>query len=494
MERKSLKAKIFGGLFWRFTERIIAQGMSFLISIILARILLPEEYGIVALVLVFIAMANVFVTNGFGESLVQKKDSDETDFSTIFYCSLILSIGLYLLIFISAPAIGAFYKNEQLIGVLRVLAFLLPIASINTIQQAYISKHMVFRKSFFSTLTGTLLSGGLGIWMAYYGFGIWSLVGQYLLYSVVETTVLFFTVDWRPKLKFSINSARTLISFGWKLTAAQLINTGYAQLRTLLIGKVYSTTDLAYYNRGNQFPQLFITNVDSSISSVLFPAMANCNSDISEVKRLTRKSMRITAYVIFPLMTGLAAVAEPLVSLLLTDKWLFCVPFLKWGCLYFAMQPIQTANWQAIKALGRSDICFKYEVIKKSLGVLLLIATLKISLYAVAVTNGFMGVLMALINMYPNQKLINYRYLEQFKDLLPSLIVSGIMGVCVSTLKLLPISSGFLLIMQIVIGIISYVLLSQILKIEEYQTLKKLVSKLLSIKRNQKEKSKSIVS
>ncbi|MED4156815.1 lipopolysaccharide biosynthesis protein [Priestia aryabhattai] len=493
MERKSLKARIFGGVFWKFTEKTISQGMSFLISIILARILLPEEYGIVAIVLVFITMANVFVTNGFGESLVQKKDADETDFSTIFYCSLILSMVLYLLIFISAPAIAAFYKNEQLTGVLRVLAILLPVGSINTIQQAYISKHMVFRKSFFSTLIGTLLSGGMGIWMAYQGFGIWSLVGQYLLYSIVETTVLFFIVDWRPKFKFSVNSAKALIGFGWKLTAAQLINTGYAQLRTLLIGKVYSATDLAYYNRGNQFPQLFITNVDSSISSVLFPAMSNCNSDVSEVKRLTRKSMRITAYVIFPLMAGLAAVAEPLVSLLLTDKWLFCVPFLKWGCLYFAMQPIQTANWQAIKALGRSDICFKYEVIKKLLGILLLIFTLKISVYAVAVTNGIMGILMALINMYPNQKLINYRYVEQFKDLLPSLLAAGLMGICVSFLKFTSISSGLLLIMQTVTGIVSYIFLSRILKIEEYQILRKLLLKLLGTKRNKKEKTKSVI-
>lgn len=478
MEKGSLKNKIINGFFWKFSERVIAQGISFLISVVLARILLPEEYGIIALVLVFITLANVFVSNGFGESLIQKKDADETDFSTIFYCSLVVSLGLYLLLFISAPVIGNFYESNQLTGVIRVLAILLPIASVNTIQQAYVSKHMIFKKFFISTLWGTLLSGVVGIWMAYHGFGIWSLVGQNLLYSIVETIVLFVTVKWRPQLKFSMSSAKKLISFSWKLTAAQLINTGYAQLRSLLIGKVYTASDLAYYNRGNQFPQLFIASIDSAIGSILFPAMANFNSDVSEVKRLTRQSMRTTAYIIFPLMVGLAAVAEPLISSVLTDKWLFCVPYLKWGCLYFAMQPIQTANWQAIKALGRSDVCFKYEIIKKFLGILLLVATIKISVYAVAITDGFMGVLMALINMYPNQKLINYHYSEQFKDLLPSLFAALLMGICVSSMKLVPVSNNLLLIIQVVIGIASYILLSLILKIEEFQVLKRIVVKI----------------
>lgn len=477
MKEKNLKENIFKGLFWKFAERIMAQGVSFFISVILARILLPEEYGLVSLIMVFITIANVFVSNGFGEALIQKSDADETDFCTIFYCSFIVSLLLYLLLFIFSNKVAEFYENDQLVWVLRILALKLPLSSINTIQQAYVSRKMLFKKFFYSTLGGTILSGIIGIYMAYYGFGVWALVAQYLINSLVDTIILFITVDWHPQLKFSFNSAKQLMSFGWKLTAAQLINTGYSQLRSLLIGKVYSSSDLAYYNRGNQFPQLFISNIDTSINGVLFPALAKCNSNIMQVKKFTRKSMRTTAYIIFPLMVGLGMVAETLISLILTDKWLECIPYLRWGCIYFAMQPIQTANWQAIKALGRSDICFKYEIVKKSIGIIVLIITLNINVYAVAAANGIMGIVMAMINMYPNQKLINYRYKEQFKDLIPSLVASLIMGGVVACINLVPIAHGLKLIVQIIVGIVSYIQISIILNIEEYYIIKDIIIK-----------------
>ena len=196
-----------------------------------------------------------------------------------------------------------------------------------------------------------------------------------------------------------------------------------------------------------------------------------------QVKKFTRKSMRTTAYIIFPLMVGLGMVAETLISLILTDKWLECIPYLRWGCIYFAMQPIQTANWQAIKALGRSDICFKYEIVKKSIGIIVLIITLNINVYAVAAANGIMGIVMAMINMYPNQKLINYRYKEQFKDLIPSLVASLIMGGVVACINLVPIAHGLKLIVQIIVGIVSYIQISIILNIEEYYIIKDIIIK-----------------
>ncbi|WP_230163337.1 lipopolysaccharide biosynthesis protein, partial [Peribacillus simplex] len=428
MEEKSLKKKVVTGLLWAFGERIMVQGVSFTLSIILARLLMPSEYGIIALVLAFINLANVFVSNGMGESLIQKRDTNETDFSTIFYCNFVISIFLYIILFLSAPYIAAFYDNSELLWALRILALIIPVSSFNTIQQAYVSKKMMFKKFFFSNLGGTLVSGLIGIIMAYYGFGVWALVAQYLINTVVGTIVLFFTVKWKPRLLFSINSAKELMGFGWKLMAANLINTSYDELRGLVIGKIYTMTDLAYYNRGNQFPSLIIVNINTAIGKVIFPAMAEVNDDISRLKTVTRRAMKITGYLTFPLMIGLMSVADSLILVLLTEKWLFVVPFLQICCVYWLFQPMQTANWQAIKALGRSDLLLNLEILKKVIGVLMLLISMNISVYAIAISNAVFAGISMLINMIPNKKLINYSMVEQFRDLAPSLLLSMVMG------------------------------------------------------------------
>ena len=238
---ENLKGNVMSGLIWTFGERVIAQVFSFVISIVLARILLPEEYGVIAIILVFINLANVFVTNGFGESLVRKSDSNENDFSTVFYCSFTFSIILYFILFLSAPYIADFYNQSSLIPLLRVLALKLPVAAINTIQHAYVSKHMIFKRFFFSSLGGTLASGAVGLFMAYSGFGAWSLVAQYLVDTFVDTAVLFFTIPWRPKLVFDVKEAGRLIGYGWKLTASSFLNMLYSELRSLIIRRVYSS-------------------------------------------------------------------------------------------------------------------------------------------------------------------------------------------------------------------------------------------------------------
>ena len=313
----SIKTKVMSGLIWTFGERITAQVVSFVVSIVLARILMPEEYGTISMVLVFINIANVFVSNGLGEALVQKKESDDTDFSTIFYCSFILSCILYVVLFLVAPSLAKFYKNERLIWVLRVLAIKIPISAISTVQHAYVSKHMIFKKFFFSTLGGTLLSGVVGIAMAVYGFGVWALVFQYLMNTIIDTVVLFITVPWRPRMIFSIESARSLINYGWKLMAASLINTVYNELRSLVIGRVYTSADLAYYNKGNQIPNLIITNVDTAIGNVIFPAMVQENDNRERLKQISRRAMKTTSFLIFPMLTGLIFVARPLIICLL---------------------------------------------------------------------------------------------------------------------------------------------------------------------------------
>lgn len=474
--------KVVSGLFWKFGERIIAQGVSFIISLVLARVLLPEQYGIVSLVLVFINIANVFVSDGLGASLIQKKDSDDVDFSTMFYCSLGFAIMLYAILFLGAPLIARFYSNPELIPVIRVLGLQVPLSAVKTIQHSYVSKYMLFRKFFWSTLGGTLISGIIGIVMAYHGFGVWALVEQYIVNSVIDMTVLFITVEWRPHLKFSKESAVGLLSYSWKLLASQLVNTLYIECRSLIIGKVYTEADLAYTNKGGQFPQLLIYNLNTSISTVLFPAMAMVNDDIGKVKDLTRKSMKLSSYIIFPFMIGMIVVAEPMIRILLTDKWLPCVPFLRLWCLYWMVQPCQTANVQAIKAIGRSDICLKLEIVKKIIGFGLAFGTMFISVKALIISNTAFAYISAMINIFPNKKLIHYGYREQIQDLLPAFGMSVFMGIVVRAVTLLNLPDLLTLIIQIIIGVIVYASGSKILRIDSFEYVLQIAKK--SIKRN----------
>lgn len=472
---KELKKKIISGLFWKFGERILAQGVSFVVSLVLARMLLPEEYGMVALVLVFINLANVFVTNGLGESLIQKPNVKQKDFSTIFYCSLFISIILYVLLFLGAPFVADFYDNRQLIIVLRILGIQIPISSFNTIQQAYVSKNMMFKKFFYSTLGGTIISGIIGIVLAYKGFGIWSLVIQHMSNVIMDTCILFVTVKWKPTLEFDIKSAKLLFGYGWKLVAAQFVNQIYVELKNLSIGKVYTTADLACYNKGEQFPAVMVTNINSSISSVLFPAMSIANQEKGKLKELTRQSIMMSSYIIFPMMIGLIVIAEPLIKFLLTEKWVSSVPFLQISCLFWMFQPAQTANVQAIKASGRSDICLKLEIIKKTLGIIFLVIAIQISPLAVAIMNVFFAGISTILNILPNKKLIDYGIMEQIKDVLPALFLSIVMYILLIPILKIGYSNVVTIGLQIILGVVIYVFGSIIFKISAFNYILKMI-------------------
>lgn len=467
-DKRTLKQSVFSGLIWTFGERIIAQGISFILSIILARLLLPEEYGIIAIVLVFINLANVFVSNGFGEALVQKKNADNTDFSTAFYCSLAVAVVLYVALFLAAPLIAKIYRYNDLILVLRVLSLKIIISSVSTIQHAYVSRKMIFKRFFFSTIGGTLVSAVVGIGMAYAGLGVWALVAQYLVNTVIDTVILFITIPWRPSLSFSTQAAKRIVSYGWKITASALINTGYSELRNLVIGGFYTTTDLAFYNRGNQFPSLVITNIDTAIGKVVFPAMAQSNDDKIRLKAVSRRALKTTSYLIFPLLIGLMVIARPLVMILLTEKWEPCIFFLQVGCIYFMCQPIQTTNWQIIKAVGRSDLCFKLEVLKKAIGISMLIVSIAFGVKAIAVMSAIFGVISMIINMVPNGKLINYTVKEQMLDFLPALTISLLMGILVHAVTLLEFNPILTLVLQLFVGILTYIGSSIIFKIDSF--------------------------
>lgn len=469
--KNSIKNEIFSGLFWKFGERILAQGVSFLVSVVLSRLLLPDDYGVVAIVLIFINIANVFVTSGFSTALVQNKDANDVDFSTNFYCSLAMSTLLYGIIFVAAPFIAIFYDMPELVLVIRVFSLRVPLSAFSAIQHAYVERHMLFKKYFFSTLFGTLLSGIIGIVLAFYGWGVWALIAQYFTNTIVDILVLLFTIEWRPRLVFSVESAKSMMNYGSKILLADLSGTFFDQLRGLIIGKIYTSSDLAYYNKGNQLPNLISVNVIASIMTVLFPAISNINDSEERVRELTKKSTKTMAYVVMPMLMGLACVARPLVILLYTDKWAEAIPYVQILSISCAVGMIGSVSIQTIKAVGRSDIIFKIEFIKKPVYVILLVLGAMVSPLAVAVTMLIYNIYGSAVNSHQLSRVIHYSCMQQLADLMSACAISFLMCVVVYPISMLHISYLLMLFLQIVIGGAVYVGLSILTKNESYYAL-----------------------
>lgn len=478
-------SSVFSNFIWRFLERCGAQGVTFVVSIVLARLLDPSVYGTVALVTIFTTIMQVFVDSGMGNALIQKKDADDLDFSSVFYFNMAVCSVLYLMMFFAAPFISAFYKMPDLTPVIRVLSLILIISGVKNVQQAYVSRNMLFKRFFFSTLGGTIGAGVVGIAMAYKGYGVWALVAQMLFNTAVDTTILWITVKWRPKKMFSLERLKGLFSYGWKLLISSLIDTVYIDLRQLVIGKIYSKEDLAHYNQGDKFPKLIVTNINTSIDSVLLPTMSKAQDDPEAVKNMTRRAIKTSTYIMMPLMVGLAVCAEPLISLIMTEKWLPCVPFIRIFCFSYAFWPIHTANLNAIKAMGRSDLFLKLEIIKKIVGVIALLSTMWVSPLAMAYSLLVISIFSQIINSWPNKRLMNYSYIEQVKDMMPQIILSFGMGAIVYSVKFIGLNNYLTLGAQIVVGGMIYVLGSKLFHVDSYEYIKSTVKGLL--KKNKKE-------
>jgi teichuronic acid exporter len=465
------KFKVISSLLWKLMERSGTQGIQFIVQIVLARLLAPEQFGIIAIVMVLINIAQVFVQSGFNTALIQKKDADELDFSSVFYLSLFVAVLLYVLIYFTAPFVADFYRDPILVPILRVLGCTLFFGVFNSIQNAYIARHMLFKKLFYSSVGAILISGTVGIIAAYNGLGVWALVIQQLLNQLSITVIMWFTVKWRPKTIISFKRIKELFSFGWKLLVSSLLETIYVDLRTLIIGKIYNPAILGYYNRGQQFPNVIVANINGSISSVMLPTLSAHQEDKKRVKEMMRRAIVTSSFLIFPMMIGMAVVAEPLVKIVLTDKWLPAVPFLQIFCITYSFMPIQSANLQAINALGRSDIYLIISIIKRVYGLIILLISIRFGVYAIAMGQTLIAILSSILNAYPNKKLLDYSYREQWTDIMPSVLISIIMGTIVYMFKFLNLGSWETLLLQVGSGIVIYVFLARILKLESYNYL-----------------------
>ena len=466
---KKEKKDVLSGFFWKMSERTAAQVVSLVVSIILARLLSPSEYGVVSLVTVFITIANVFVTSGFGTALIQKKDADNVDFSTVFFFTLGFSVVVYIILWFAAIPIASFYEMPILKPVLRVFSVNVIVMGINSIQQAYVSREMIFKKFFCSTLIGTIASAVIGIAMAYMGFGVWALVAQTIVNNVINTITLQIIIEWKPIIVFSMKRLTSLLDYGWKLLVQGLVLQVYSSLRGLIIGKLYTAEDLAYYTKGNQFPDLISTNVDTSINSVLFPAMSKEQSSEEKVKAMARRTTRISSYVMNVMLIGFIVVAEPFICVLLTEKWLPAVPYLRISCIILLFRAPQTAILQAIKALGRSDAVLKIDFPIRIFALVVLMISAKYGVVYIALSEIVTTVLGTYLYSIMAKKIFNYGLLEILFDFGVNTLLAATMGGIVLTIGNLLSASYFItLVIQVLVGGITYIFLSVVTKNDSF--------------------------
>jgi len=464
----NLGRKVTSGLVWAYGEKLTSQGISFLVSVILARLIEPEKYGIVAIVMVFISIADVFVSGGFGSALVQKKEANSNDYNTAFSLGLMMSAVMYIILFCSSPAIAKFYNMPELKNLIRVMGIKLPIASINSVQHASIQRNMEFKKFFVATLVGTVISAAVGIYMAFHDYGAWAIIAQYLTNSIIDTMALFIIGKWMPHFMIVLSKAREIISFGWKVMMQNLLSSAMSNIQSLLIGRFFSASDLAYYNNGAKIPQTVLVNIFDTISKVFFPALSQIKDEEERTKKVIRKAIKYSIFVFSPILLGMCAVAKSIILIIYTDKWSKCTIFLQIYCLRLLARPLMTILQQALMAKGRSDMTLKIEMVLN----VALFSTLLIAIFGFySVEMVAWGTLFAvgigiLIYVFVGNRIFHYKFKEQVIDIVPSLVSSIIMVVAIYLVE--PLFSNLIigLICRIIIGIIIYLMLSIILNQE----------------------------
>lgn len=478
MSETEIKSKVLKGLFWKILENGGAQGIQFVIAIILARLLSPAEYGLVSIIMIFITIANVVVQNGFSTALVQKKHSDDADFSSVFYFSMMIAAVMYTALYFAAPSIAGFYRNDVLVPIVRVLAVVLFPGAVISVQTAYVSRKMEFKGLFKATMAAVVISGAVSISMAYKGLGVWAMVGQQISYYLALMTALFLTVSWKPRLIFAMGRIRSMFTFGWKLLLAALLDTLFNNLYGLIMGKIYNEELLGAYNRGDQFPKLIVNNLGAAIQAVLLPAFASRQGDIAQVRSMVRRAIRTSSFLVLPMLFGLFAVADTMVLALLGEKWMICVPYLRIMCIAYSFWPIHITNLQAINAVGRSDIFLKLEVIKKTIGILGLVIGARYSPVILVSIKAGIDFLCTFINAWPNKKLLGYSISSQWMDIMPSMGLSVFMCLTVYALQfILPGGPWIKLVLQIGAGAVVYGGTAWVLKMESFTYLMGMVKR-----------------
>lgn len=482
MEEIYSKGNVIKSFFWKLLERFSVQGLSLCITLVLARILSPSDYGTVAIITVFVNLANVIIDGGLNTALIQKKDTDSLDYSTIFFSSILLSIVLYALLYVTSPWIAEFYDIPELVDMIRILGVILVFEAVNSIQRAYVSKMMLFRKLFYSSFFALLVSGSLGIYMALNDYGVWALFSQQMTCVLVTIIIMWFTIKWRPILAFSFERFKKLFDYGWKIFGLNFITTLYLNIRSLIIGKFYSPADLAFFERGHTLSSMVVQNINTSLQTILFPVLSNSQNDKVRIKSLVRRSTGMTCLLIFPALIGLISIAKPLVLLILTEKWLPAVAYIQIYSIAYMLFPVQVANMEAIKAMGYSGISLKLEIIKKVIETTILIISVFMGVIAIVWGVVFFNFVCLFINLYPSKKYLDYGVFEQVKDIIPTFLCAIMMGFSIYWIQYLPIHLLLILMLQMIMGVLVFGLFCYLSKNESFLYVKSLITEKLKRK------------
>lgn len=470
MDNKELKAATVSSLLWKLMERGGNAVIQLIVQIVMARLLAPEQFGALAIMLVFVNIGNVIVQSGLNTALVQAKDVQDRDYSTVFWMCSSVSVVIYLAIFLAAPSIAAFYALPYLVWPLRGIGLIVVINAYNSIQVAKVTRDLQFRKIFIATISSVVLSAFCGIAAAVSGLGLWALVIQQLVYQLTNCIVLAFEVDWKPCFCFDASRAKVFFEFGWRLLASGLLATVYQSLGNLVIGKQFSSVQLGLVSQGEKYPQAVGSMLDGAIQPVMLSAVAHVQDDLVAVKRLVRRALKTSTYLIFPAMTLFAVVALNLIPALLGEQWRSSVPFLQIYCFVYALLPIHTTNLQALNGMGRSDLFLKLEIIKKSYGLatLLICAFVLKDVKLLVLSYMLTGLISTFVNASPNKKVIGYSYGEQVRDVLPACALSLVSGAFSFAVTFFAKGSLAVVFGQIVIFMVVYLVLSALFRVETF--------------------------
>ena len=421
---QSLKSKVAKGAIWTLLEKMSCQVVQFAVGMILARLLTPDDYGTVALTGIFFAVAGVLVDGGFGGALIQKKDADDLDFNSVFYLNFFMSTLAYIALFCAAPWIADFYGTPELRSIVRVSALCFFFNAINAIQGAELTKKMLFHLSFRISLITCFTSAVCGVTLAFLGYGVWAFVWASLITGIVGVIARWYIIAWRPKLMFSFSRLKPLFSYGWKMAASALLDQIFTNLTGLLIGKFYTKADLAYVNKGRALPRLAMNEVDATLGRVSFPALVLLKEDKVRLRESMRRMMRCSTFLVFPLMVCVAVCARSELRLLYGAQWVPAAPYMILACFGFALWPFHTINLKGIMALGRSDVFLRLEVVKKTLGLIVILSTFRLGVFTwIAISTFVMGPMSVIINSWPNRRLLDYTIGMQLRDVMPTALV-----------------------------------------------------------------------
>lgn len=472
MTDQSLKSKTVKGLGWSALDNVTKMGVTFIVSIILARLLSPDEYGLIGILSIFISVFNAIVDGGFTNALIRKKDITDIDYSTVFYINLVLSVFMALALYLCAGPIANFFEREELVSLTQVMSCVVVINALCIVQKARTTKNIDFKTQAKVTFIASLSSGVIGIAMAYMGYGVWALVGQQI--SLQLTTTAFFWIfnRWMPKLVFSRESFREMWSFGWKLLVSGLIDTTWKEIYQVVVGKCYSPATLGLYTRAKQFSQLFSSNLTSIIQRVSYPVLSSIQDDRDRLREAYKRVIKTTMLPTFVLMYGMAAVAKSMVIVLIGEKWLGCVGFLQIICVYGALYPLHAINLNMLQVQGRSDLFLKLEIIKKIIAIGPILLGIFVDIYLMVLGSLVTSCICYYLNAYYSGPFLNYGIKEQVKDILPSLKVAIVMAIPVFAMQFIPLNAFVLLPLQILVGAIIVLTICEKSQMPEYLEIK----------------------